>query len=112
MIVKTAFAVPMTFYDQGRSKGKSSEGEIGSKQTKGRKDKVNQGSDQISKVKRRDKLKVLYYTNSRSIKNIIALLTSVVSAQKVDIVAITESWLDNDSHVGQNILTGCAVRGV
>ena len=96
---------------KGWSKRKSSKGEIGTKRTKVRKENIRQGPDKISKAKRSGRLKV-YYTNSRSIKNIIALLTSVVSSQKVDIVAITESWLDNDSHVGQNILTGCAVRGV
>ena len=36
----------------------------------------------------------VYYTNSRSICNKIDLLRAVVCTEKIDIIAITESWLD------------------
>ena len=40
-----------------------------------------------------DKINV-YYTNSRSIRNKIDLLRGIACAENLDIIAITETWLD------------------
>ncbi len=39
----------------------------------------------------------VYYTNSRSLRNKMDLLRGVNAAEKFDIIAITESWMDLDS---------------
>ena len=36
----------------------------------------------------------VYYTNSRSVRNKIDLLRATVCTENIDIIAITESWLD------------------
>ncbi len=36
----------------------------------------------------------VYYTNSRSLRNKMDLLRGVNAAEKFDIIAITESWMD------------------
>ena len=50
-------------------------------------------SKKSKRVQKSGILKV-YYTNSRSIRNKIDLLRAVVCTEEIDIVAITESWLD------------------
>ncbi len=40
----------------------------------------------------------VYYTNSRSLRNKMDLVRGVNAAEKFDIIAITESWMNLDSN--------------
>ncbi len=84
----------MHFFVLGGSKG--SEREI---MNESKRSNDNMNSSQINKAKTRDRTDLnegldVYYTNSRSLKNKMDLLRGVNLAEKFDIIAITESWMD------------------
>ncbi len=89
----------MRFFVRGGSEGSRRESMSWSKRYN---DSVK--SSQVNKAKTRGNRTDLneglnvYYTNSRSLRNKRDLLRGVNAAEKFDIIAITESWMDLDSN--------------